>query len=274
LSGRTFNEVLSATPRSAIDQTDANVRSTLSWASQRGDDQAVAHLLRFGADPNKPDMGGCTPLHYSLFAATIKCMQHLLHFKADVEAKNITGATALHLAIGLEHGLQFVELLVAYGADVEAQENGCFTALHGASEANKPGHLSYLLSKGASINAETQMGHSAPSIAVMSNSRDALRILFKHPELHTNVFDVRGYNTATDAASYGDSETVRLLNEVCLSDVDINRPNWDGDTPLDIARWRRDRNVEWSRRSLRPLDDDPLAWFDAFMRLCDGIKSR
>jgi len=87
MSGRSFVDVLSAVSRSAIDQTDANGRTTLSWATMRGDDQMVAQLLCFSADPNRPDGKGYTSLHYSLYPYTTVCLQQLLGAKADVEAK-------------------------------------------------------------------------------------------------------------------------------------------------------------------------------------------
>ncbi len=186
--GRRFVDVLSAVSRSAIDQTDANGRTTLSWATMRGDDQVVAQLLRFGADPNRPDGKGYTSLHYSLYPYTTVCLQQLLGAKADVEAK-WEDSTALHLAIRLRDDSQFSELLVAYGADLESQDGVGRRPLHIAAEFDRSTQVSYLLRIGADFNAQDQFGTSALSDAVCANSHDALRTLLKLPEFDINVMN-------------------------------------------------------------------------------------
>lgn len=65
LPGKTFADVLSFTTRSAIDVVDNAGRTSLSWAAQRGDSNAVEKLLKRGANPNRPDNSLRTPLHWS-----------------------------------------------------------------------------------------------------------------------------------------------------------------------------------------------------------------
>jgi len=79
---------------------------------------------------------------------------------------------------------------------------------------------------------------------------------------------------AAIAALYGDLETLGILNEARLSFFDINNAKKNGETPLESARWRKSCNAHWVRKFLSPRDEDPESWFDAFMNIYDGIKSR
>ena len=48
-----------------LDTVDSTGRSPLSWAAQRGEDEAVRLLLEYSADPNNHDNSNVTPLHYA-----------------------------------------------------------------------------------------------------------------------------------------------------------------------------------------------------------------
>lgn len=71
LAGESFEQAWSNTSRSAIDDLDYQGRTILSWACDRGDDKRADHFLRLGADPNKVDAEGRTPLHRGKFGAFI-----------------------------------------------------------------------------------------------------------------------------------------------------------------------------------------------------------
>jgi len=75
---------------------------------------------------------------------------------ADVNAKDIVGKTPLHWAAGNE-GRQVAELLIANGADVNAQsEMG--TPLHFAAAFGHKEIAELLIAKGAGVNAKSDDG--------------------------------------------------------------------------------------------------------------------
>lgn len=87
---------------------------------------AIAALLRHGADPNEKSINGWTPLDQAATYGALKVGEALLAYGANVNAVGDRGRTALYLLVGLpgRFGLQFIELLVKHGADVDAAPPG------------------------------------------------------------------------------------------------------------------------------------------------------
>ena len=77
LSGKTLNAVLKSAKRSAIDAVNASQRTALSWAAQREDSLAVSRLLARGADPNKADLSGKTPLVWAAMVRRTQIVEDL-----------------------------------------------------------------------------------------------------------------------------------------------------------------------------------------------------
>ena len=44
-------------------------------------------------------------------------------------------------------------------------------------------------------------------------------------------------------------------------------------TAMNVAKWRRDSNADWSKMHLQSLDAEPKAWFAAFESLVDLIRA-
>jgi len=71
----------------AIDDTDVDGRTALSWAAAKGDADAVNILLEFGADPNLWSNRGQSPLQWAGQNTSRRCaeiLQTLLDHNADV----------------------------------------------------------------------------------------------------------------------------------------------------------------------------------------------
>lgn len=274
LSGRTFDSVLSLTPRPAIDLVDVSGRTTLSWAAQRGDHEAAKQLLGCGADPNHADMSGNTPLHWSLFNDDNECMQILLAAKANVDAKDWDGFTALDHAVHLYDDAGMTEMLFSYNSDIESMSNDGRRPLRYAVRSNRTKNLSLLLHRGVNINAVDSRGDTALMDGIFYNSYEVMGILLKQKTLE---YGGKGYCERTvlhHAALYADLETIALLESANLRNIDTMAREMDGDTALDDAVWRRDCNEEWSNWVLKAPDEDPLEWFSAFEALVDGIVER
>ncbi|MCB1097244.1 MAG: acyltransferase family protein [Verrucomicrobiae bacterium] len=89
----------------------------------RGEDEALAALLKADADPNGRDPLGITPLSWAALVNNIEATRLLIEDGADVNARNISdGATPLHAAVFLGRDEIALRLLDA-GAKVDARDN-------------------------------------------------------------------------------------------------------------------------------------------------------
>lgn len=273
ISGVTFEDVLSSTPRSSIDGVDRTGLTTLSWACRQGDTNAVARLLSCGADPDKADVRGRTPLHWSTTSSDDKCMELLLAAKADVNLKDLHGQTALSLS-ARKDSLDCIEILVAADADIESEGSQGWRPLHSAVFYDRSSTVSHLLRSGADINARTSTGSTAMLVAIDSNCHRSLNILLGRPELDIHVVNGQGMNALHLLAAFGDEETIQVLRSAKWHGFDTTKLNTFGCSALDLAQWRCDCNEEWSQKYLRARDSHPIRWYNAFKLFMEELKAR
>ena len=155
---------------------------------------------------------------------------------ATINARCSDGFSPLHLAAA-HRGVRVVELLLEFGADVDAVNSAGETPLIYAAgagaglDSNSPS-LERLLSAGADINATQEYGQSALHVAALAGKPDALATLLEHePVLETGD---SGGRTALHYAAIqtATAEPVRLLLGAGL---DPNATSTDGTTPLHFA---------------------------------------
>ena len=89
-------------------------------AAWTGDVEAVKSQLAAGADLNKKDSIGRTPLYYSALEGHTEVAELLIAKGADVNAKTNTGRTPLHYGARAGHK-EIIELLISKGALVNAK---------------------------------------------------------------------------------------------------------------------------------------------------------
>ena len=270
-SGKDFYNVLASTARPTIDVADSTGRTTLAWAARQGDEDVVKALLACGADPNHRDTVGSTPLHMSVYASSPECLRLLLNANADVDIKNNDGDTALTMAAQVEDRIDLLELLLAYGADIECTNSFDKTPLRLSATGNHPKQVSFLLGKGANINASDSTGRTALHSAIMYRSSAVVKILMDNPALNYELKLEDGSTAIHIAALYADVEILKIMEGADLSNVNLDAVDADGDTALDEARWRRDENEDWANGSLEPCDEDPETWYEAFKELINSI---
>ena len=105
--------------------------TVLHLAAQGGCLEVVGLLLEAGADKDKCDSHGATPLHAAAVACggQLEVAQLLLESGADKDKSDHQGATPLNLAAG--HGcLQVARFLVEVGADKDKSDHQQRTPLH------------------------------------------------------------------------------------------------------------------------------------------------
>ena len=271
LSGVTYHTALSATRRSAIDEVDVTGRTILSWASQKGDDTAVAELLACGADPNVTDYSGVSSLHYAVLGSNQNCVRLLLASKAELEVKDSDGKTPL--AYAAKRRLGVFKVLLEFGADMETQAHFGQRPIHLAVSNDRFQNVRHLMHAGADMFARISSGYTVLDYAFCVNAHSTLRVLLETSARPAT--DIPSDVSLSDAAWYADQKTLGILHSAVLRGFHL-RGRMEDEMDTDVVRyaeWRRDKNQEWSNEKLRPLDADPLAWFESFELLLQAIDS-
>ncbi|MFN7920171.1 MAG: ankyrin repeat domain-containing protein [Bryobacteraceae bacterium] len=216
--------------------------------------KAMMKALRGTKGPNVRDANGNTPLHYAAAFGTVSAMKTLLDRGAEFEAKNRFGQTPLHWAFA---NLEKTELLLARGANVNAQANDGRTALYSAaSQRNTDAVLKLLLSKGAKVDLATTNGRT-PLMAAAGGGFVSLMKPLLDAKANVNSVSGTGSVALIDAAASKSVEAVRLLLE---AGADVNAHTKRNQTALaaaatygseDIVKLLLDRGAEVNIRDER-----------------------
>ena len=169
-------------------------------AAQRGDDAALLELYQAKHGEQWPRTVAGTPLlSYAAMNGDVDVVRRLIERGADVKAANAEGWTALHYAAEAGN-VQIVNLLLNHGADANARttrfsETPLMLAcgLFGGGKYS-PVCARVLLTRRASVNAQTKDGETALMFAAFSGRLDTVRLLLSQ-QADTSLKDFKG-NTA------------------------------------------------------------------------------
>ncbi len=190
------------------DRLEMSVEQALWTALAFEDVPKLKELLKYGADPNKPEkLSLMTPI---MAAETETMAKILLEAGANPNLRDRTGRTALHHAVKMREAGSLVRLLGQAGADVNARANKDFSAETPLLSAIE----NYLEDKNRS---ETAL---------------AIRILI-HLGADLDAADLSGRTPLAVAAANNQPALIRLLMEL---GADPARRMVNGRTPLDYAR--------------------------------------
>jgi ankyrin repeat protein len=115
------------------------IRTPLHWAARHGLVEIAGELLEAGADIDRPDILGRTPLHLAVRHPSM--VSFLVAEGATLNPRDHLSNTPLHAAIWVQSA-ETVEILLAAGANAGAQNTGGYTPLdlairNGTSRANR-----------------------------------------------------------------------------------------------------------------------------------------
>lgn len=183
---------------------------------------AVRDALAAGANPDEiVDNSGNTAIHHLInrtFGSRTQLIEMLLKAGADPDKENAKGKSPLHRAatdtVGIENGTEIMRILLDHKADLHKTDAAGNTPLHDAVEgwlrSNSPKNLLFLLGAGADIHCKNKAGLSPLEIAV--NAR-------KTPEgkaAVTNMFNAKAIARAAKlreerASTQGQQKQLRDL---------------------------------------------------------------
>jgi len=183
----------------------AVVHTPLSLAANAA---TVRALIEVGADPNRPNEDGQSPLFRAAETASPEVIKALLDAGATVARSSPYSRTPLHVAA--MHGRhEVVQFLTQAGADVTSQGGGRTPLMEAADYAREGGTetIRALLAAGAPIEEVNSKGHTALMYAVKGSNEVTLtallaegaRVDVKDPEGQTPYDLLDGIPVPSDA---------------------------------------------------------------------------
>ena len=200
-----------------VNRAQPDGTTPLHWAAYRVDQELVQKLLKKGAKADVVNHYGASPLAEAVRVANVPIAGMLLEAGADANASNEDGQTALMLAARTGN-VAVAELLVAHGADVNRRERfKNQSAVMWAAGENHPEMVAFLVSKGADLSIRAQ-------------STDWPSQITNEPRVQYRP--TGGLTPLHYAARSGCLVCVKTMLD---AGADKDRPNPDGMTPMIMA---------------------------------------
>ena len=200
-----------------VNRAQPDGTTPLHWAVYRVDRELVEELLTRGAAADVVNRFGASPLAEAVKIADADLVSLLLDAGAGANVANDDGQTALMLA-ARTGAVEVAELLVGHGAEVNARERfRNQTALMWAAAQDHPDMAEFLISEGADL-------------AVRAAANDWPNQMTSEPRVQYRP--TGGLTPLLYAARAGCQGCVAAMIE---AGADIDLPNPDGMTPLMMA---------------------------------------
>ncbi|KAL7287976.1 hypothetical protein TKK_0018032 [Trichogramma kaykai] len=215
-----------------VDATDGWNNTPLSLALFHRNKEATEALLRRGADPNRVDKEGLTPLHFICQGNDVNKNQDEvelieLFFKildemgqtVQLDAGNKDGNQPLHFALSY-YNKRATEVLLRRGADPNATNARLETPLHiicccgSAGESHEIAKLFFQvcdeLEKRVDVDAVNSRDHCALQLAVANPDPDLLDLLFDRGAKLPEIFFPPGIYFDRSYKDWGDDYDFKL----------------------------------------------------------------
>ena len=178
-------------------------------------------LIDHGADINKVNDIGCTPLYCAVQNNSHQCTALLLQNGANAELANIEGTNPLMISAQV-NSHQCMSLLLQHGADASRANNSGWSALHFATTYNSYECVSQLLHHRVAVDAIDVNGWTALFLASYQGHLSVVELLVLEGGADFEIADYEGVTARDVASARGHTAVVRFL------DIESN--------------WRRRRN--------------------------------
>ncbi len=206
-------------------------------AANRGQAKAIIALAEAGADVNRANKDGITPLDRAAWKGHAEAITVLAEAGADVNVARKSGFTPLHWAAGSGHAKAIVALAES-GADVNRGDKDGDTPLHVAALEGYAKVIVALAEVGADVNREDKRGETPLHHATWNEHAKAIDAL-AGAGADVNRAGNNGYTPLHVAAGIGHAQAIDILIK---NGAYLNATSDDGETPFDIAQ----RLKKWS----------------------------
>lgn len=246
---------------------DSTNRTALHCAFYNGYGGIISFLLeRIPKDINLTDSRGLTYFHIACVNGNSNQIETFLGtgVSPDIHVDlnddyHDSGFTALHFSIDSRRE-DIVELLLKYGANVNAEAGSCTTPLHLAcrnivldryffTRETGGSMVELLLAKGANVNCQDKDGVTPLHMALEHRKTKLVQILFKyHADSNVKTRELTTpLHIAVEKNRCRYMDTSRNIIKTLLRNYsDVNARNAVGETPLHIAFAKNDDfSVEW-----------------------------
>ncbi len=142
--------------------TADSYETSLEGMAEAGDYDGVEALLLDGADPDmtyQPAEGNA-PILCAAINGDKEMVELLLEYGADINAEDTKGETALFFAATDTESTEMLEFLIENGADVNHLSHSGVTATHIAAASSNLDSVKLLKKSGAKMDAVTASGYS------------------------------------------------------------------------------------------------------------------
>ncbi|NXU03706.1 ANK2 protein, partial [Buphagus erythrorhynchus] len=173
---------------------------------------------------------GFTPLHIACKKNRIKVMELLVKYGASIQAITESGLTPIHVAAFMGH-LNIVLLLLQNGASPDVTNIRGETALHMAARAGQVEVVRCLLRNGALVDARAREEQTPLHIASRLGKTEIVQLLLQHMA-HPDAATTNGYTPLHISAREGQLDVASVLLEAGASHSMSTKK---GFTPLHVA---------------------------------------
>ncbi|MDP0589282.1 MAG: ankyrin repeat domain-containing protein [Candidatus Endonucleobacter bathymodioli] len=201
----------------------------------------------------RQDFNGNSLLHIACSKGRIEIVNILLSYGADINACDCHGDTPLFLSVIVNDWNMF-KLLISKNADVNVQNTNGQTALHCAVNASMLKYAKSLLDRGANINKTNNKQKTAIHLASVCSSDYILPLVLGSTQLpDLDLLDIDQCTALHRATMLHKVHNVsRLLN----SGADVNVRNKNGLTALHLAL--RPKYLTSSKSNYSPLPEQVI----------------
>lgn len=218
-----------------VDLKDGSGVTPLHLAASSGHKDIAELLLVRGADLTSKDAHGASPLHYAAATGHNDVAELLLAKGCDVNIKDSSGETPLHWAAG-NGRKETAEFLLENKADVNAIDDGVITPMHVAIREKHPEVVAVLKEHGGRDFIQEMVDAAQRGDTAMVTA-----LLTDHPPLANCVDEGRGWTPLHFAADADRKDVAELL---LRNKAEVNAKSRNGETPMDLARFRRHKDME------------------------------
>jgi len=212
---------------------------TVAEAAQSQAEDAVLDMLKEGADVNSVDMDGNTALHWAVWFRLDILVGQLLERGAQPDARNAAGESPVHWAAKAS-SLQAIQAMMRgdHGMLSHRDCDGLTPFIILAQNDNSP-IMEWMYLKGVSVEEQDNWGRTGLHWACYKGHRRTVQwLLSRSADLSHR--DHEGMTAVHWASLKGHDAVSDMLVNVGAVNL-LNTPDAAGDTPVDLARRKKNR---------------------------------